>query len=333
MKRFYFIAFLATIVLCLLNSCDDETTGKATYTGKVINEYTDAPLADVDVKVTNGDKIHSMTKSLDDGTFSIEVRLAEIDDTYYILIGNNIFGTKQVDIPAFGVGEYNVGTIIIKGLTKTPIVETTLVRVDSKSLIFCEGKVVEVGEAAVTEKGFCWGTSNPTIKNGKIECGEGKGGFSSQIEDIPDVHAKNYYIRAYATNSYGTSYGETVMIDHRNPYNLYKMSAGSVSYLVFPYDLPNESMGAPNTKPSESNYAERECEALVAYDYDDWDLPTISVLELIYRHKDEIGGFTNQRYWSSTFDGWYYCWYVNFYNGEKGSACGSDYGVRPVRLY
>lgn len=336
MKRFYFIAFLATIVLCLLNSCDDETTGKATYTGKVINEYTDAPLADVDVKVTNGDKIHSMTKSLDDGTFSIEVRLAEIDDTYYILIGNNIFGTKQVDIPAFGVGEYNVGTIIIKGLTKTPVVETTLVRVDSKSLIFCEGKVVEIGEAAVTERGICYGTSTPTIKNSKISCGEGKGGFSCQIEQIPDVHAKNYYIRAYATNKYGTSYGETIMIDHRNPYNLYKLEDKGVSYLVLPYDLANATMYCPQ-KPLE-NEAQIACQNLESYDYEDWDLPTLPVLELMCSQKNEIGGFTNQKYWSSSpadapglvIDIY---WYVDFTNGTKGSDYHRPYGVRPVRLY
>lgn len=330
MKQFYFIAFLATIVLCLLNSCDDETTGIATYTGKVINEYTDEPLADEDVKVTNGDKIHSMTKTLDDGTFSVEVRLSEIDDTYYILIGNNTFGTKKMDIPAFGLGEYNVGTIIIKGQTKTPVVETTLVRVDGKSLIFCEGNVVEVGEAAVSEKGFCWGTSSPTIKNNKIECGEGKGGFSCQIEDIPDVHAKNYYIRAYATNSYGTSYGETVMIDHRNPYNLFKITEGGVSYLVLPYDLDNAYMGEGAVSDEE---AKQLCENLVAYDYNDWELPSITVLSLIYKNKSKIGGFANQYYWSSTYvTGGYYN-SIDFASGAIYKSYNKYYGVRPVRQY
>ena len=166
MKKFSLFALVATIVLCGFSSCEESASmgGVATYTGKVINEYTDEPLADIDVKVTNGDKIHSMTKTISDGTFSIEVRLAEINDKFYILIGNNKVGTKQVEIPAFGSGEYNVGTISIKGPTETPVVETTLVRVDGKNLIFCEGKVVEIGEAAVTERGICYGTSTPTIK-------------------------------------------------------------------------------------------------------------------------------------------------------------------------
>lgn len=328
MKRFNFIVFLVAIVLCLLNSCDDETTGTATYTGKVINEYTDAPLADVDVKVTNGDKIHSMTKTLDDGTFSIEVRLAEIDDTYYILIGNLTFETKKLGLPAFGVGEYYVGTIIVKGPTEAPVVETKVVRVDSKNLVFCEGEVIAVGKAAVTERGICWGTSTPTIKNGKIECGEGKGGFSCQIEDIMDVHERNYYVRAYATNSYGTSYGETVMIDHRNPYNLPLVDDKATMYMVLPYDLHNASYY--------SGYSPYErCSILVAYDYDDWKLPTLAVLQLVYQHKDSIGGFTNNLYWSSSnSSSSYYHYTVNFANGTVVSLYYDKYAeVRPVRKY
>ena len=330
MKKFSLFALVATIVLCGFSSCEDSASmgGVATYTGKVINEYTDEPLADIDVKVTNGDKIHSMTKTISDGTFSIEVRLAEINDKFYILIGNNKVGTKQVEIPAFGTGEYNVGTISIKGPTETPVVETTLVRVDGKNLIFCEGKVVEIGEAAVTERGICYGTSTPTIKNSKISCGEGKGGFSCQIEDIPDVHAKNYYIRAYATNRYGTSYGETVMIDHRNPYNLPVVEDKATKYIVLPYDLNNASM---YYSPS----ASKLCSELIAYDYDDWDLPTLAVLQLVYLNKDKIGGFTNNIYWSSsnsTSSYYYYC--VDFSSGNVYSTSREKYAeVRPVRKY
>lgn len=333
MKKFSLFALVATIVLCGFSSCEESASmgGVATYTGKVINEYTDEPLADIDVKVTNGDKIHSMTKTISDGTFSIEVRLAEINDKFYILIGNNKVGTKQVEIPAFGSGEYNVGTISIKGPTETPVVETTLVRVDGKNLVFCEGKVVEIGEAAVTDRGICYGTSTPTIKNSKISCGEGKGGFSCQIEDIPDVHAKNYYIRAYATNKYGTSYGETVMIDHRNPYNLYKLDDQGVSYLVLPYDL-----NAVNMYYSGDNfpYARQECQDLSAYDYEDWDLPSIAVLELMYKYKSEIGGFWDGYYWSSTSASSGYYYGVNFSDGETTHLDGyDDHNVRPVRQY
>lgn len=333
MKKIISFVFVAAIVLCGFNSCEDPTSGGiATYTGKVINEYTDEPMIDIDVKVTNGDKIHQMTKTLDDGTFSIDVRLAEINDKYYILIGNNKVGTKKVEIPAYGVGEYNVGTITIKGPTETPVVETTLVRVDSKNLIFCEGKVVEVGEAAVTERGICWGTYTPTINNNKIACGEGKGGFSCQIENIPDVHAKNYYVRAYATNKYGTSYGEAIMIDHKNPYHLPTVTEGSVTWIVLPYDLGNFYAGSYS---SYTYYAGNACKNLVAYDWNDWKVPTIAVLELLYKNKSTIGGFSNQKYWSDSESSDNYYYWIDFSNGNKGSARCTNYkyGVRPIRKY
>lgn len=336
MKKISFIAFVAAIVLCGFSSCDESSVNStATYVGKVLNEYTDEPFADVDVKVTNGDKIHAMTKTLYDGTFSIEVRLPEINNQYYILIGNNKMETKKVEIPAFGHGEYNVGTIVIKGPTETPVVETVLVRVDAKNLIYCEGNVIEQGVAKVTDRGICWGTSTPTIDNNKMSCGNGKGGFSCQIEKIPDVHAKNYYLRAYATNSYGTSYGETYMIDHRNPYNLFKLSDQGISYLVLPYDLEAGYM-RDEILSSAGNTAYQSCENLVAYDYDDWELPTLSVLQLLYTHKTEIGGFTDKDYWSSTSFGYYYSYYkyyyVDFSTGESDWSGGTKC-VRPVRKY
>lgn len=328
MKRFLICASLVAIVLCGFNSCDESASGTATYYGKIINEYTDEPLEGASIKVTNGDKIHATTTTGEDGNFSIEVRLAEIDESYYILIGGKRTKSKKVEFPAFGNGSYDVGMIIVKGPTTTPIVETTLVRVDSKSLIFCEGTVVDNGEAAVTERGICWGTSTPTIKNGKIECGEGKGGFSCQIEDIMDVHERNYYVRAYATNSYGTSYGETVMIDHRNPYNLPLVDDKATMYMVLPYDLDNASYY--------SGYSPYKlCSILVAYDYDDWELPTLAVLQLVYQHKDSIGGFTNNLYWSSSnSSSGYYYYTVNFANGTVVSLYYDKYAeVRPVRKY
>ena len=342
MKKNLTFAVLAVIALFSLNSCEDTTTsGIATYVGKVINEYTDEPFADVDVKITNGDKIHAMTKTLGDGTFSVEVRLNEINKDYYILIGNAKMETKQVEIPAYGAGQYNVGTISIKGPTETPVVETTTVRVDSKTLIFCEGKVVEVGEASVTDRGICWGTSTPTIENGeKVSCGNGKGGFSCSIE-VSDVHEKNYYIRAYATNKFGTSYGETIMIDYRNPYDLPTVEEGKAKWIVLPYDLPNGRMGGYNyysATPSYEDYtAYTSCANLEAYDYNDWELPTLSVLELIYKHKNEIGGFTDKPYWSSSYYGYsstdhHYYYYVSFSDGSVKYSDGTK-NVRPVRQY
>lgn len=323
MKKIISITLLAVVVLCGFSSCEDATKGTATYYGVVLNQYTDAPLSGASVKVTNGDKIHTTTTTAGDGSFSVEVRLAEINQDYYILIGGTRIVEKKVTFPAYGNGKYDVGTILVKGPTDFPIVETKVIRADSKTQIFCEGSVVDEGEAPVTARGICWGTSTPSIKNKTIECGEGKGGFSGSVS-VTNVHKENLYFRAYATNEYGTTYGETIMLDHRNPYNLPVVKDQSSSYIVLSYDLENGTHSSASTK----------CSELVAYDYDDWELPTLAVLQLIYKNKNTIGGFTNKPYWSSSNQSYNYYYYVDFSNGTVNDMYYTNYAeVRPVRKY
>ena len=56
--------------------------------------------------------------------------------------------------------------------------------------------------------------------------------------------------------------------------------------------------------------------------YDDWYLPSIDELELMYNTignggpEGNIGGFGNNWYWSSSEYGSYYAWFVNFNNGD-----------------
>ena len=149
------------------------------------------------------------------------------------------------------------------------------------------------------------------------------------------MHTQDLYIRAYATNGSGTAYGEAIKIDHRNPYNLPIVEDQNVKYMVLPYDLEPGYMGYKLTDPRNTAY--KSCADLVAYDYNDWELPTRRILELIYKKKNDIGGFTKSSYWTSTATGvvslsWHYYYYVNFSNGTTDS----DYGtkdVRPVRQY
>ncbi len=71
------------------------------------------------------------------------------------------------------------------------------------------GEVTEDGGAGVTARGVCWSTSpNPTITDSHTLDGTGIGSFVSNISGLsPNTP---YYIRAYATNSVGTTYGNEV---------------------------------------------------------------------------------------------------------------------------
>jgi hypothetical protein len=71
------------------------------------------------------------------------------------------------------------------------------------------GNVTNDGGETVSARGVCWNTStNPTTSNGHTTDGSGTGTFISNLTNL----APNtlHYVRAYATNSAGTSYGDNV---------------------------------------------------------------------------------------------------------------------------
>lgn len=92
-----------------------------------------------------------------------------------------------------------------------PTVTTGEVTNITATTAVCGGEVVADGNASVTERGVCWSMSqNPTIEGEHTTDGIGVGVFTSQIENLVDD--TTYYVRAYATNEKGTSYGEEVAI-------------------------------------------------------------------------------------------------------------------------
>lgn len=73
------------------------------------------------------------------------------------------------------------------------------------------GNITTDGGAAVTARGVVWSTSqNPTTSNnqGITSNGTGTGTFTSNLTGLS--LATTYYVRAYASNSYGTQYGNQV---------------------------------------------------------------------------------------------------------------------------
>lgn len=72
------------------------------------------------------------------------------------------------------------------------------------------GNVIDDNGSAVTSRGLCWSLSpQPTLADSCLAIGSGQGSFSAILTGLN--HSSQYYVRAYATNSQGTSYGGQVL--------------------------------------------------------------------------------------------------------------------------
>ena len=93
------------------------------------------------------------------------------------------------------------GTVISEG---NPVVVTTNASLTG-AVITVDGNVTSENGSAVTDRGFVYSTNTePTIADNIVNLGSGTGTFTG---DTPSLAAGTYYVRAYATNGVGTSYG------------------------------------------------------------------------------------------------------------------------------
>ena len=96
-------------------------------------------------------------------------------------------------------------------LATVPVLSTTATSAVSSTTATSGGNISFDGGSTVTARGVCWATTqSPTIANSKTTDGTGSGVFTSAITGLSPV--TTYYVRAYATNSIGTTYGNQVTL-------------------------------------------------------------------------------------------------------------------------
>jgi uncharacterized protein (TIGR02145 family) len=98
----------------------------------------------------------------------------------------------------------------IKDTQALPVLTTTVVSAITDTTAMSGGNITSDGGAAITARGICWSTSqNPTIEGYTTTTDStGIGLFIGKITGL--TADSTYYIRAYATNSVGTAYGNQV---------------------------------------------------------------------------------------------------------------------------
>lgn len=248
------------------------------------------------------------------GAFRKNITGLQLDCIYYVrAYAINVAGT-------FYSAETTVSTMAI-------LPEVTTMEIDDYDLsggtATFKGMVISAGEPAYTERGFVYSTMpEPTIYDNKIVVnGEGvTGSFSKYVTDLPTT---DYYVRAYATNRGGTSYGEEQHVQEAR-------------WVVIPEAnivVQLEDLGCTTW---ENAYA--LCEASRIGGYTDWRLPTLTELQMMYKYKARIGNFNesynSSYYWSSTVYSVAYnrFYYVKFYDGNTDyNNSYVNYNVRAVR--
>lgn len=90
-----------------------------------------------------------------------------------------------------------------------PVLTTTSISSKTSTTASTGGNITSDGGSVILARGVCWNISgNPSIEDNKTSNSSGKGVFSSSVTGL-SIGTK-YYLKAYATNSIGTSYGDEI---------------------------------------------------------------------------------------------------------------------------
>jgi hypothetical protein len=253
-----------------------------------------------------------------------------------------------------------------------PAISTTQVTSVNSTSGVSGGHISNDGGTPITSKGICWDTSpNPTIASvTKTNDGSGLGSFGSNLTGL--TSGTVYYVRAYAVNSFGTSYGAQftfIALAIGDTYQggklAYLIASGDPGYdvntphglIAHNTDLANARWGTEGLNVAGAGgtaigtgyqntldiiagdalgVAATNCRALTTNGYNDWYMPSKDELNKLYLNRLLIGGFTTGWYFSSTESTSVYGWFQDFSNGaQAGTGAHKDWALslRAIRAF
>jgi hypothetical protein len=142
------------------------------------------------------------------GAFEAVVRNLEVETQYYV----RAYARSQ-----FGIIYSEVDSA--RTITDLPTVRTENYANVQNRRVDLACTVTDRGKSDVISAGICWSSTNatPTKADNELPLLLGIGNrYSGQLTGLKG--GTRYYIRAYATNSYGTNYGEVIHFDTPPPF-------------------------------------------------------------------------------------------------------------------
>ena len=228
------------------------------------------------------------------------------------------------------------------------------------------------GNALITARGICYSThSSPTLGDSVATSGAGLGGFVSNMVEL--AVNTTYYVRAYATNSVGTGYGNELSFTTAltSNYSIGQIYGGGIIFYIDPTtqhgliadtvdsgpnffgcygtsivgaDAITIGSGPQNTLDilascSATNNAASICANLVKNGYSDWFLPAKDELNLIFVNLYDQGymvsSFVHDYYESSSEYSANEAWALRMDSGvwDEQHAKNHPHKIRAVRAF
>jgi hypothetical protein len=123
--------------------------------------------------------------------------------------------------------------LLKKGGIRLPIVATEFSGNSSASSADLKVYVIEDGGAAVTSRGIAWAPfNNPTVKDKTATKGIGTATFTITATGL--TVGTTYYVRAFATNSAGTAYGNSIKFVASSSVGLYDKKTFVRELTIYP---------------------------------------------------------------------------------------------------
>ena len=153
------------------------------------------------------DNTHA-TATVGETSFTCTMSNLSPSTTYYVCAyAINTAGVGYGDVHHFTTASNGGGGGGGGNDSNLPVVTTDEVTHIKHNSARCGGNVTADGGSTVTARGICWSRhSGTTLDDNVIRIGSGLGEFSIIVTDLNPT--TTYYVRAYATNSTGTNYGE-----------------------------------------------------------------------------------------------------------------------------